>query len=155
MNGAHCVRRSSQLRVKWARNLLYAYAMRGYIALTPQALSEFLSGGTYLSESAFVTTRYFYAEFPDVDEEEREFELSLLAANRSRELQGAGVKFGLVLAVNLKGAQTGVESDATIALLSEISWDQVDSLLVSESDEEELTWYACQEIADNLASWLG
>ncbi len=128
--------------------------MRGYLAVTPQVLSEFLEQGSFLSPHAFVTTRYFFEEFPDVDEEEREFELSLLASAQSRQLQKIANPLGFVLAVDLTSAQTGSESGAEIELLSPILWTQVESLLVSESEEDELTWFASQEIADHLGQWL-
>jgi hypothetical protein len=128
--------------------------VRGYLSVTPLVLGEFFARGTYRFESAFATTRLFFQENPEVDEEEREFELSWLASQDSRKQQGSGERLGFVLAVDLSGAQTGNEIGAQIELLSEILWLQVESLLVAESAEPELTWYASQEIAEHLQLWM-
>jgi len=128
--------------------------VRGYLAVTPTALGEFFAHGSYRFRSAFVTTRLFFQENPDVDEEEREFELSLLAAQDSRMQQGSDESLGFVLAVDLSGAQTGNEIGNQIELLTDISWPQVESLLVAETAEPELTWYASQEIAEHIRHWM-
>ena len=101
-----------------------------------------------------MTTRLFFQENPEVDEEEREFELSLLAAQDSRTQQGSDESLGFVLAVDLSGAQTGNEIGNQIELLTDISWPQVESLLVAETAEPELTWYASQEIAEHIRHWM-
>lgn len=128
--------------------------MRGYLAITPTVIDEFLAAGTYRFGSAFVTTRSFFEENPEVDEEEREFELSWLAAQDSRIQQGSDESHGFVLAVDLRSAQAGNEVGSQVQLLSDISWSQVESLLVAESTEPELTWYASQEIVEHLPQWL-
>ena len=128
--------------------------MRGYLATTPTELQAFLTNGIHRFGSAFVTTRSFFEENPDVDEEEREFELSWLAAQDSRIQQGLNESHGLVLAIDVTSAQVGKEIGNQIQLLSDVSLSQVESLLVSESAEPELTWYARQEIAAHLPQWL-
>ena len=128
--------------------------MRGYLAVTPMALGDFLAHGTHRFASAYITTRLFFQEYPEVDEEEREFELSWLAAQDSRIQQGSDESLGFVLAVDLLAAQTGSEIGNEIELLSDISWPQVESLLVAETAEAELTWYASQEIADHIRQWM-
>jgi hypothetical protein len=128
--------------------------VRGYLAVTPTVLGEFLAYGTHRFASVYVTTRQFFQEYPEVHEEEREFELSWLAAQDSRSQQGSDESLGFVLAVDLLGAQTGNEIGNEIELLSEISWLQVESLLVAETAEVELTWYASQEIAEHIRQWM-
>ena len=117
-------------------------------------MAEFLTHGIYRFGSAFVTTRSFFEENPEVDEEEWEFELSWLAAQDSRTQQRSDESLGFVLAIDLLGAQTGNEIGNQIELLSDISWSQVESLLVAETADPELTWYASQEIAEHLHQWL-
>ena len=128
--------------------------MRAYLAVLPTLIESLLKAGSFSFNSAFATTRLFFEENSEVDEEEREFELSLLAAQESRNLQESDQALGFVLAVNLTSKQSGDESDYQVALLSDISWDQVDAALIAESDEAELTWYASQEIAEHLPIWL-
>lgn len=128
--------------------------MRGYLAVTPEVLGNFLRTGTHNFSTAYATTRYFFEEHQDVDEEEREFELSWLAALDSKEQQGSEICLGFVLAVDLRGKQTGNEVANTIELVSELSWMQVESLLVSDNSEAELTWYANQEVEELLPQWV-
>ena len=72
----------------------------------------------------------------------------------SRIQQGLNESHGLVLAIDVTSAQVGKEIGNQIQLLSDVSWSQVESLLVSESAEPELTWYARQEIAAHLPQWF-
>ncbi|CAB4803724.1 MAG: hypothetical protein F2745_03345 [Actinobacteria bacterium] len=128
--------------------------MRGYIALTPNELATFLAKGESNFPRAFITTQEFFENNAEVDEEEREFELSCLAAQESRSTQGVKAQVGLALAVDLKSAQTGTEEGSQVLLLQPISWVQVEALLVAESLEPELTWYATQEISEVLPQWV-
>lgn len=128
--------------------------MRGYIALTPHELETFFAKGESNFPRAFITTQEFFENNAEVDEEEREFELSCLAAQESRNIQGVQAQVGLALAVDLKSAQTGTEEGSQVLLLQPISWVQVEALLVAESLEPELTWYATQEISEVLPQWV-
>jgi len=128
--------------------------MRAYIPVVPSQIEVLLREGRFRFPQAFVTTRLFFEENSEVDEEEREFELSLLAAQESREIQKSQESNGYVLAVNLTSVQSGNESGFQVALLSELEWSQVDAVLIAQSEEEELTWFASQEVQDNLPSWL-
>ena len=154
MSVGSCVKLYPKLRSRWPGNLLYAYPMRGYIALTPKELATFLADGESRFERAFITTQAFFESNSEVDEEEREFELSCHAADESRALQGTRARVGLTIAVDLKSAQTGAEDGSQVLLLAPISWTQVEALLVAETLEPELTWYATQEIADVLPQWV-
>ena len=117
-------------------------------------LGDFLAHGTYRFATAYITTKLFFQEYPEVDEEEREFELSWLAAQDSRSQQASNMSVGFVLAVVFLGAQTGTEIGNEIELLSDISWSQVESLLLAETADAELTWYASQEIAAHIRQWM-
>lgn len=128
--------------------------MRAYLSVTPQELTEFLNKGTLNFPSAFALTPTFLEQNDDEDEEELEFELSWLAAQESRSRQGSSEALGFVLAVDLNDDQLGEEADNQVKLLSEISWRQVESALIAESDETELTWFASQEIPTYLPRWL-
>ena len=128
--------------------------MRAYIPVVPSQIEVLLREGRFRFAQAFVTTRLFFEENSEVDEEEREFELSLLAAQASREIQESQESNGYVLAVNLTSVQSGSESGFQVEVLSEIEWSQVDAVLIAQSEEEELTWFASQEVQDNLPSWL-
>ena len=129
--------------------------MRGYIAVTPELIRQFQNAGKHHFESAFITTRAFFEDNSEVDEEEREFDLSWLAAVESRAMQGSDEFLGFVLAVDITSAQAGEEIGYQIQLQSAIDWSQIESLLVAESIDVELTWYATQEISENLKIWMG
>ena len=86
--------------------------MRAYLAVLPEQIDSLLRNGTYGFSSAFATTRLFFEENSEVDEEEREFELSLLAAQESREMQESEDAQGFVLAVNLTSTQSGAEDES-------------------------------------------
>lgn len=127
--------------------------MRGYLPVSPIEIEEFSSSGSFRCPYAYVMTSNFQRENVEEDHEELEFQLSYLAAQKSR--QGNGLGAGFVIALDLEEAQLGSEGAETIGLSAELRWDQVESVLVSDSDEEELTWYARQEVDTQLPGWLG
>jgi len=127
--------------------------MRAYIAVTTEELSALLEKGLFPFRSAFVLTTEFAQANSELDEEELEFQLSWIAAQASRNGGGASHSLGFVLAVDLTNNQIGDSMGEQVALLSEITWSQVESVLVSESEEPELTWYASQELAIYLPAW--
>lgn len=127
--------------------------MRAYLAVTPDELSALLEKGLFPFRSAFILTTEFAQANPDLDEEELEFQLSWIAACASRNGGESSQSLGFVLAVDLANNQIGDTMGEQIALLSEVTWSQVESVLVSESEEPELTWYASQELATYLPAW--
>ena len=129
--------------------------MRGYLALTPDELSQLLTDGEISIDTAFVPTAQFKRINPDLGEEESEYILSLLAAEDSISYQGDSAKFSFALAVDLEVSQIGQESDVEVNLTSPIKFSQADCLFVGDADSEdgELTWYAAQEIAIQLPNW--
>ena len=130
--------------------------MRAYVAITPSELQSFLEIGSFPASQAFVVG----LESPDDaaltsdDQEELEFELSWQAAAESRARQGKPMALGMALAVDLEQDQLGEVVGEHVGLLSNILWPQVQSLLLSESEEPELSWFAAQEIPTYLPQWL-
>ncbi|MFZ2228068.1 MAG: hypothetical protein WA090_09665 [Candidatus Nanopelagicaceae bacterium] len=127
--------------------------MRAYIAVTVEELSALVERGQFPFRSAFVLTTEFAQTNSELDEEELEFQLSWIAAQASRNGGEASQSLGFVLAVDLSNSQIGNSIGEQVELLSEIMWSQVESVLVSESEEPELTWYASQELAIYLPAW--
>jgi hypothetical protein len=114
--------------------------VRAYVAVNVvqlhQLLKEAISVAEYLTPAQF--------EFDaQVDEEEREHLVSLLAAEDSLETNGGGV--GLVLAVDLEDSQLN-------AAELEISLKQVAALLHTD-DGQTLSWFAPEEIQFQLGEW--
>jgi hypothetical protein len=126
--------------------------MRGYIPVVPTEIDEFASAGIFRPPHAFAMTSNFQRDNVGEDHEELEFRLSYLAALDSRERLGFEV--GYVLALDLEESQLGNEFGDTIELIAEVRWSQVESILLLESEEDELTWFARQEVEGELPRWL-
>jgi hypothetical protein len=80
--------------------------------------------------------------------------LSLLAANDAMNLVSGNPKVGTLLALEIESKEIAVEGSDSITLVGDLVWDRVESLFTSVLDEEgdiELTWYATQEIEEQLA----
>lgn len=127
--------------------------MRAYLAVTIEDLSALLEKGSFPFRTSFILTTAFAQANPELDEEELEFELSWIAAQASRTEGNPSQTLGFVLAVDLENTQIGETVREQVSLLSEIKWLQVESVLVSESADPELTWYASQELATYLPTW--
>jgi hypothetical protein len=114
--------------------------MRVYVATTPDGIKELLTGSATFED--YLTPAQF--EFDaNVDEEEQEHLISLLAADDSLELNHG--KFGLVIAADLNDEQLNGEA-------IELKFNQVASLLHS-TDGEELSWFAPEEIAHKIGEF--
>jgi hypothetical protein len=129
--------------------------MRGYLAVTPDELVQLLEDNKISINTAFVPTSQFRSSNPELGEEESEYILSLLAAEDSISYQEDSARLSFVLAVDLVPSQVGEESDVEVTLLAPIEFSQIDCLFVGDanSDDDELTWYAAQEIAIQLPNW--
>lgn len=129
--------------------------MRAYLAITPDELAELLDAKEIAIDSAFYPTTFFKKNNPELSQEESEYILSLLAAEDSIEFQNEGAKFSFALAVDLEVSQVGTQDEVEVNLLAPIKFSQVDCLFVGDTADQdgELTWFAAQEIASNLAQW--
>lgn len=128
--------------------------MRAYVPIAPEEIELFAKEGTYRFASAYALTPLFSRANFGADEEEMEFELSYLAAQSSRTRLARKDGNGFALAVDLLESQKGAELEETVELVTAIDWVQVDSVLVVHSEEDELTWYGAQEVAEELPKWL-
>lgn len=130
--------------------------MRAYVAITPSELRSFLETGSFRATQVLIVDPASSESLGtnSDDQEELEFESSWQAAMESRAMQDSPGAPGLVLAVDLVREQLGEVEGDHVCLLSDISWSQVQSLLLSESEEPELSWFAAQEIPTYLPQWL-
>lgn len=130
--------------------------MRAYVAITPTELQSFLDTGLFKATHVVIAHQLNSENLESDSEtqEELEFESSLEAALISRAVQANPRAIGLVLAVDLDDGQVGATEGNQVGLLSNLSWSQVQSLLVAESDLPELSWFAAQEISTYLPRWL-
>lgn len=127
--------------------------MRTYLAISHSELESFISILTMEVETLFAPTSDFLIDNDDCDSEELEYLLSVAAGEKALELRESTLAPGLVLAIEIDYNQVDKESADSLTLNSPIRWDQVQCALLAYEDEDELTWFATQEIADELASW--
>ncbi|MGI9198679.1 MAG: hypothetical protein ACR2I9_03120 [Candidatus Nanopelagicaceae bacterium] len=114
--------------------------MRVYIAVTAKQLEQLLTSPLSI-EDYLAPAQFEFAA--DVDEEQQEHLISLLAAEDSMDLNAG--RFGLVLAVDFSDAQLN-QAQPTL------EFTQVAAALYTE-DGEELSWYAPEEIKFQIESW--
>lgn len=128
--------------------------MRCYISVVPEELKNFLSAGLLAVSTALTVTQARAEENPEADEEELEFDVSVIAAHMSKIRQESADARGFVLALEVPTSKTGAMSSEGVSLLEPLEWSYVEAILVSESQDDELSWYAPQEAQIQLASWL-
>jgi len=127
--------------------------MRAYIGVTASEVQEFLQSGEFDVSDAYAATPTFIFSNSDLDEEEVEYTLSLIAAEDAVELLDAAGT-ACVLALEVPESIIEVEHEMSISLTAPLQWDYVQCCFEVSPDGQELTWFATQEIASNLAVWL-
>lgn len=128
--------------------------MRAYIGVTASEIQEFLQSGEIDVSDAYAATPTFISSNSDLDEEEVEYTLSLIAAEDAVELLGSAVETACVLALEVPESIIEAEHELSISLSAPLQWDYVQCCFEVSADGQELTWFATQEIANNLATWL-
>ena len=104
---------------------------------------DFYTQKSFTPEIVYAPTIKFITQNPELDEEEAEYEISMIAARNSD---------GYVIALEITDTQIAQHLDETVILNDKVNWNDVEALFVYNSTEEELTWYATQEIGDYLTS---
>ena len=77
----------------------------------------------------------------------------MLAGESALELRGSQAGPGLVLAIELETSQCGENYEDSLTLTSPIIWSQVQCALLAHHGDDELIWFATQEIEQELDSW--
>jgi len=127
--------------------------MRAYLPLSHDELAAFLNTGSKELESILAPTPFYVGENEDRDEEEIEYLLSLEAAQASMGMRPSNKAPGIVLAIELAAQQVNTVNENSVTLNSPITWEQVQCALLLFPEEEELIWFATQEIEINLGEW--
>jgi hypothetical protein len=127
--------------------------MRAYLPLSNDELAAFLNSGSKELQSILAPTPFYVGENEDLDEEEIEYLLSLEAAQASMGMRPSNKAPGIVLAIELAAQQVNTVNENSVTLNSPITWEQVQCALLLFPDEEELIWFATQEIEINLGEW--
>jgi len=127
--------------------------MRAYLPITQSDLVEFIDTQSHNASRAFAPTSDFVNDNLDCDQEEIEYLLSILAAEVALEIRVTKGAQGILLALELNEAQCGESHQDSITLSSPIHWEQVQCVLLAHEDEDELIWFATQEILQEIDNW--
>jgi len=128
--------------------------MRGYVAMTAHEVAEFMATGSFDVSDIYAPTSQFIVDHQDLDDEEIEYTLSLVAAEDALEMKTPISGIACVLACEIPAPSIAESHDMSISLSSPLLWENVECLFEVSADGEELTWFATQEIEANLANWL-
>jgi hypothetical protein len=128
--------------------------MRGYVAMTAKEVAEFLVTGTFDVSDVYAPTSQFIVDHQDLDDEEIEYTLSMVAAEDSIEMKSETSGTACVLAFEVPAESISESHDMSISLSAPLQWENVECLFEVSEDGEDLTWFATQEIEANLPTWL-
>lgn len=128
--------------------------MRGYVAMTAKEVQEFLASGTFDVSDIYAPTSQFIVDNQDLDDEEIEYMLSVVAAEDAVEMKTSDSGAACVLAFEIPANIISESHDMSVSLSAPLVWENVDCLFEVSRDGEELTWFATQEIAENIQGWL-
>jgi hypothetical protein len=127
--------------------------MRAYLPISHKDLESFLSALTVEADQLYAPTPQFVEENADCDEEELEYLLSVEAGSKALELRTSDSAPGIVLAFEVEDSQIGESYEESITTTTPLRWDQVQCALLAFAGDDELVWFATQEIAIHLGEW--
>ena len=127
--------------------------MRAYLPITQKDLEGFLVNKSLEVEELYAPTIHFVVENPELDEEELEYFLSVAAGEEALELRLSEKAPGIVVAFEIEKEQIAEHYAQSITLTSSVQWDQVQCALLAFQGDDELVWFATQEIELHLAEW--
>ena len=128
--------------------------MRVYLGSTADEVQEFLKELILDVPDVYAPTEIFRSTHPEMDEEELEYSLSLLAAEDALDLADEKSGAPLVIAFEVAEESLGDFDEISAALLAPLHWTQVEAIFTIGESADDLTWFAPQEIADNISSWI-
>lgn len=127
--------------------------MRAYLAISQKDLATFIDSKSIEVDELFAPTPQFIADNTDCDEEELEYLLSLAAGEEALDLRLSEKAPGIVLAIEVEQSQIGENYEDSITLKSAITWDQIQCALLAYQGDDELVWFATQEIEIHCGEW--
>lgn len=127
--------------------------MRAYLPISHKDLEIFVQSKSLEADEIFAPTPAFVAENSDCDEEEIEYLLSVAAGEQALEIRLSERAPGIVLAFEITDEQIGESYNDSLTLKSVLLWDQLQCALLAFQGDDELVWFATQEIAIHLAEW--
>jgi hypothetical protein len=127
--------------------------MRAYLPISYKDLEGFISSKSLEVDELYAPTIHFEVENPDCDEEELEYVLSIAAGQEALELRLSEKAPGIVVAFEIEKEQIAEHYAQSITLSSSLRWDQVQCALLAFQGDDELVWFATQEIELHLGEW--
>jgi len=127
--------------------------MRAYLPISHGDLEKFLTDQSHSADKVFAPTSGFVNENLDCDEEEIEYLLSILAGEAALDLRVSQNAPGIVLAIEVVEGQWSGSVEDSLLLSAPITWSQVQCALLAHINDDELVWFATQEIAQEIAGW--
>ena len=120
--------------------------MRAYLPITHKELESFVASRSIEVDELYAPTIHFVVENPDCDEEELEYLLSVAASEEALELRLSEKAPGIVVAFEIEKEFIGEHYAQSITLVSPLQWNQVQCVLLAFQGDDELVWFATQEI---------
>jgi hypothetical protein len=127
--------------------------MRAYLPISHKDLEAFVQSKSLDALEVFAPTQAFVADNLDCDEEELEYLLSVAAGVEALELRLSEKAPGIVLAFEITDEQIAESYDDSITLKTALPWEQLQCALLAFQGDDELVWFATQEIQIHLAEW--
>jgi hypothetical protein len=127
--------------------------MRAYLPISHKDLEAFLLSKSIDADQVLAPTPAFVLDNLDCDEEELEYLLSIAAGQEALELRLSEKAPGIVLAFEVTDDQIAENYEDSITLKTALPWDLVQCALLAFQGDDELVWFAAQEIEIHLAEW--
>jgi len=128
--------------------------MRAYLPVTADEISNFALSGTIECGPLYAPTIKFLTANNDMDDEQGEYILSMLAADEALEMRTNSAGPAFILALEITDSQIAEHGENFINLIDNGRWEDVQCAFLVSPDGEELTWFATQEISASLPQWL-
>lgn len=127
--------------------------MRAYLPISHKELEAFVLSKSFDADEVFAPTEAFVAENLDCDDEELEYLLSIAAGEEALELRLSEKAPGIVLAFEITQEQIAESYEDSVTLKTSLLWEQIQCALLAFQGDDELVWFATQEIEIPLGEW--
>jgi hypothetical protein len=122
--------------------------------MTALEVAEFKASGSFDVSDIYAPTSQFIVDHTDLDDEEIEYTLSMVAAEDAVEMKTPSSGTACVLAFEVPAESIAESHDMSISLSAPLKWENLECIFEVSADGEDLTWFATQEIEANLPNWL-
>ena len=128
--------------------------MRVYFGTTADELQEFIESGTIDIPEVYAPTPIYSGTHPEMDEEEIEYSLSLLASEDALDFLDSQSGSALVIALEVPEEILGAFDEISAEVVAPLQWNSVEAVFLVGEDADDLTWFAPQEAQLNVSDWL-